>query len=78
MDYILKFNNAILNIVDSFTGELNNSTEEVTKMRKEVFDISIIPNPGDDKKRLKGDFNRVLLDTKKAQRKLREEILEEK
>lgn len=74
MNYSLKISDFLSSIADAFAGDFNHTNEEINEIRKDVLDISIIPNPGDDKKALKNDFDAILKDTKKAQKDLKAEL----
>ncbi|EKF56234.1 hypothetical protein I215_01888 [Galbibacter marinus] len=74
MSYTIKISDFISNIADAFNGDYDHKNEELRRFRNEVFDISIIPNSGDDKKALKTDFDKFLKDTRKAHESLKEEL----
>lgn len=74
MSYTIKISHFLADIADAFMGNYNHKNEDLDAMRDEVFDISIIPNSGDDKKALKKDFDNFLKDTKKAHESLKEEV----
>lgn len=74
MSYTIKIAHFLSDIADAFIGNYDHKSEELDEIRDEVFDISIIPNSGDDKKALKNDFDNFLKDTKKAHKSLKEEL----
>jgi len=74
MSYTVKIPHFLSNIADALTGDYDHKDEELDEIRDEVFDISIIPNSGDDKKALKKDFDNFLKDSKKAHKSLKEEL----
>ena len=59
MNYSIKISDFLANIADAFAGDYNHKNEEINEIRRDVLDISIIPNPGDDKKALKNDFDKL-------------------
>ncbi|MCH8535096.1 MAG: hypothetical protein LAT51_08520 [Flavobacteriaceae bacterium] len=73
MSYTIKISQFLSDIADAFVGNYDHKSEELDKIRDEVFDISIIPNSGDDKKALKNDFDVFLKDTQKAHQSLKED-----
>lgn len=74
MSYTIKISHLLSDIADAFIGNYDHKSEELDEIRDEVFDISIIPNSGDDKKALKKDFDNFLKDTQKAHKSLKEEL----
>jgi len=74
MSYSIKITGFLCDITDAFAGKYDHRHKELNEIRDEVFDISIIPNAGDDKKALKKDFNNFLKDTKKAHASIKKEL----
>lgn len=60
---------------DFFSGNYNHKNFEINEIRKEIFDISLIPNARNDKEALKNDLNIFLRDTEKAHDSLKKEFL---
>jgi len=75
MNYTIKISDLLSNISEIFVGEYNHRDKELNELRNEILNIDIVPGSDSDKHILKEDFNNFLKDTRKAEKKIKEELL---
>lgn len=73
MEAILTIPKFLGKIGRMFYGEYSYENEELANIRKEILDISTIPDTSDDKIQLKEDLNLFLKDSKVALNKIKKE-----
>ncbi len=71
MSDIFKMSNPLIDLPDIFTGSFVNKNPFIKDLRDEMFDLSRIPGPKNDKVNLRNDLNNFLKDTRKAQEKIK-------
>ena len=69
-----KISDFLTSLPDMFTGSYVSKDTELNKFKNEMFNLSRIPSPKDDKANLRNDFNNIFEDIRIAKEKLEEEL----